>query len=229
MGISGVAGRRVEPAVDVAQLGCCSRRASRSGPRSLAGPDLGLAHGAGACRRILSDLGVAPTGTRGFAASSTRVDSAIVGRAPGARARVGSATGGSACRRACSRAGPARLPNRAIVESSGGSGMGCGSAGSRPSCRTGVGRLGCTASFGPRLAADRRAFLGQPGRGVVGHPQDRRTRRTAGAILGCAARAASGLGHAIRTGAAAAQAAGRSSASAVERGSGAGVVSAWRR
>lgn len=107
--------------------------------------------------------------------------------------------------------------------------MGCGSASSRSSCRTGVGRLGCTASFGPRLAADRRAFLGQPGRGVVGHPQDRRTRRTAGAILGCAARAASGLGHAIRTGAAAAQAAGRSSASAVERGSGAGVVSAWRR
>ena len=95
MGISGVAGRRVEPAVDVAELGCCSRRASRSGPRSLAGPDLGLAHGAGACRRILPDLGVAPTGTRGFAASSTRVDSAIVGRAPGACARVGSATGGS--------------------------------------------------------------------------------------------------------------------------------------
>ena len=77
--------------------------------------------------------------------------------------------------------------------------------------------------------ADGRAFLGQPGRGVVGHPQDRRTRRTAGAILGCAARAASGLGHAIRTGAAAAQAAGRSSASAVERGSCAGVVSAWGR
>jgi len=97
--------------------------------------------------------------------------------------------------------------------------MGCGSASSRSSCRTGVGRLGCTASFGPRLAADRRAFLGQPGRGVVGHPQDRRTRRTAGAILGCAARAASGLGHPIRTGAAAAQAAGRSSASVVERGS----------
>ena len=106
--------------------------------------------------------------------------------------------------------------------------MGCGSASSRSSCRTGVGRLGCTASFGPRLAADRRAFLGQPGRGVVGHPQDRRTRRTAGAILGCAARAASGLGHAIPIGAAA-QAAGRSSASAVERGSCAGVLSAWRR
>ena len=151
-----------------------------------------------------------------------------MGRARGACARVGSATGRSTCRRACSRAGPARLPNRAIVESSGGSGMGCGSAGSRSSCRTGVGRLGCTASFGPRLAADRRAFLGQPGRGVVGHPQDRRTRRTAGAILGCAARAASGLGHAIPIGAAA-QAAGRSSASAVERGSCAGVVSAWRR
>src|SRR5207244_4234562 len=82
-------------------------------------------------------------------------------------------------------AAPARLPDRAIVESSGGSGRGCGSAGSRSSCRTGVGRLGCTASFGPRLAADRRAVLGQPGRGVVGHPQDRRTRRTAGAILGC--------------------------------------------
>src|SRR3989442_2211724 len=67
MGISRVAGRGVEPAVDVAELGCCSRRASRSRsrPRSLAGPDVGLARGAGACRRILSDLGVAPTGTGG--------------------------------------------------------------------------------------------------------------------------------------------------------------------
>jgi hypothetical protein len=71
MGISGVAGRRVEPAVDVAELGCCSRRASRSGPRSLAGPDLGLAHGAGPCRRILTDLGIAPAGTRRIAAAST--------------------------------------------------------------------------------------------------------------------------------------------------------------
>ena len=128
-----------------------------------------------------------------------------MGRARGACARVGSATGRSTCRRACSRAGPARLPNRAIVESSG----------SRSSCRTGVGRLGCTAGFGPRLAADRRAVLGQPGRGVVGYPQDRRTRRTARAILGRAAGAASSLGRAIRTGAAAAQAAGRSSVSAV--------------
>jgi len=71
MGISGVADRRVESAVNVAELGCRFRRASRSRPRSLAGPDVGLARGAGACRRILSDLGVAPTGTGRFAASST--------------------------------------------------------------------------------------------------------------------------------------------------------------
>jgi hypothetical protein len=71
LGISGVAGRRVEPAVNVTKLGCCSRGAARAAPRSLAGPDVGLARGAGSARRILSDLGVAPTGTRRIAAPST--------------------------------------------------------------------------------------------------------------------------------------------------------------
>ena len=127
-----------------------------------------------------------------------------MGRAGGACPRVGSAAGGATCCRAGSRAGPAWLPDRAIVESSGACRLGCDCTGSRASRRTGVARLGRTARVGPRLATDGRAVLGQPCRGVVGHPQDRGTRRAARSILGRAAGATTGMGHAFRSGAGAA-------------------------
>jgi hypothetical protein len=146
-----------------------------------------------------------------------------MGRAPGTCTRVGP-TRISARRRAAAGAGAARVPDRAVVESSGGSWMECGSAASRAPCFTGLGRLGRTARAGSCLAPDRRSVLGQPGGRVVGHPQDRRAGGTAGTILGRAAGAASRLGHAFPAGAGVAHAACPSPAPTEERGSGALVV-----
>src|SRR2546430_2278232 len=129
------------------------------------------------------------------AASATWVRGALLGRVEGARRRLG-----PPCRRAgsgaCTRA---RVPDGAVLESACSAWMerwsaGCGALRSGTArFSSSVDRLGRSRRFGARVTADRRAFLGKSGSGVVGHPQDRRTRRPARALLARASRAPTGL------------------------------------
>ena len=201
VGISGVARRRVEPTIRVALLGRPSFRAAS--PRASwcrTGADVGIARAIGACAsRVRPDVGVAPTRTGRLAASATRVHGALLGRAAGACRRLG-----PPCRRAgsgaCTRA---RVPDGAVLESACAWmerwSAGCGALRSGTArFSSSVDRLGRSRRFGARVTADRRPFLGKSGSGVVGHPQDRRTRGPARALLGRASRAPTGLGRAVR-------------------------------
>ena len=97
----------------------------------------------------------------------------------------------------------ARVPDGAVLESACAWmerwSAGCGALRSGTArFSSSVDRLGRSRRFGARVTADRRPFLGKSGSGVVGHPQDRRTRGPARALLGRASRAPTGLGRAVR-------------------------------
>ena len=237
LGIARVARCGVEP-LHLTHLGRSSgRRASSSRTRA----DMGFTCAGRTGRpRSLADVGLAAARAGRVASSAAGIHCAVLGRAGCAGSRMESARGAaSPCAahgRTGSRAGQAWVSNRAIVESAGSPGVGRRSAGSGRASRTGltacVDRLGWTGCFGAaRLTTDRRACVGQPGRGFVGHPQNGRTCRSGRAVMGRTSGPAPSVGPARRcfgTGRARrrdAHAAGRCPAPAVECGSRAGVVS----
>jgi hypothetical protein len=181
-------------------------------------------------------VGISAARAGWVASSAAGIHCAVLGRAGCAGSRMESARGAAspcaAHRRAGSRAGQAWVSNRAIVESARSPGVGRRSTGSGRASGTGltagVDRLGWTSCFGAaRLTTDRRACVGQPGRGFVGHPQNGRTCRSGRAVMGRTSGPAPSVGPArrcFRTGRAG-HATGRCPAPAVECGSCAGVVS----
>lgn len=232
LGIARVARCGVEPH-HITHLG---RSSGRRAPSSRTRADMGFTCAGRTGRpRSLADVGIAAARAGWVASSAAGIHCAVLGRAGCAGSRMESARGAAnPC--AASRAGQAWVSNRAIVESARSPGVGRRSAGSGRASGTGlttrVDRLGCTSCCGAaRLTTDRRACVGQPGGGVVGHPQNGRTCRSGRAVMGRTSRPAPSVGPARRcfgTGRARGRAghpAGRCPAPAVECGSCAGVVS----